>query len=391
VKDLGFDGRIVLVANIERADYTKVNLSAKNPFGLTFVGEDKNRSLFIEEPEGFGSGTTEEAQDLLRTVMLAHLIARYFPKVIETNFKVGGKVFLDELYKHYSFREPKIIKGEFQITPRLAEAIPDQEEKILYANAHSGGLDSVYRVAKVLSEDKKVMMIHIRNLNLKGALNEALASREQARVLGVPYKEIRLRNGSDGGFQVMKTRDMLLGLISSITAEPYGVKKVLIEGDMQTNPESDFSEYGNAWVFFNKLIESVGLSSQIYGMDAHDVETVGEVLKLEKELGIDLISLVQNCFTGEYQIGNNRRKWERETPIIAENSSYHWCGSCIKCRRMTLGRIFYEDPKFSAVPRSEIKYFVDNTYEWLEKYPHNTNLISQSFLKHLDSLSSATI
>lgn len=373
--------------NSERADYVKVDLSPKNPFGLTFHASDKNRSLFIEEPQSFGAGTSKESQDLLRILMVAHLIARHFPKSIETNFLVDSKIFLDKLYEHYGFKPPTIKRGTDIITPEFVRGKGKNKEKILYANAHSGGLDSIYRVAKLVADGKTVMISHLRNLNPKGNYREAVASKNQAEVMGVPYVEIKLRNGTDNtGFSSMRTRDMFLGLATAIVAEQYGVKKVFIEGDMQTDPKAHFSEYAPGWQFFNGLMKENGLHSVVEGMDAHDIETIGEVLKLEKELGIDILSLVQNCFTASYQMGNNRRKWERVTPLIAENSPYHWCGSCIKCRRMTLGRLFYHDQKFINVSEGEVKYFIDDTYRWLDNYPNNRDLISESFMSHLDKL-----
>jgi len=372
--------------NTERADRIQVDLSPKNPFGLTFKAEDKNRSLFIEEPAVFGEGTTFSSQELLRTVMLAHLVVRHFPRIIETNFSVDHKTFLDELYAHYGFAPPKIVKGREQITPKFVDA-DIKKEKILNANAHSGGLDSVYRVAELLSKNQKVLISHLKNLNSKGGHKEALASREQAKEFGMPYEEIKLRNGTDNtGPAVMRTRDMFLALIVAMTAEPYEVKKVFIEGDMQTDSKSHFSEYRPAWIFFNKLIKETGLHSQIKGVDAHDIETVGAVIKLEKELGMDILPLVQNCFSAEHQVGNNRRKWEREARFIADKSPYHWCGSCVKCRRMTLGRIYYHDPRLADISKKEIKFFIDDTYRWLENYPTNRALISESFMKHLDKL-----
>jgi hypothetical protein len=373
--------------NAERADRIQVDISPKNPFGLTFKAADKNRSLFIEDPAGFGEGTPHSSQELLRTVMLAHLVVRHFPKVIETNFNLNHKVFLDKLYNHYGFSPPTVVKNREQVVPKFVEEVDGKKEKILYANAHSGGLDSVYRVGTLIKDGQKVLITHLRNLNPKGNYKEAIASRTQAEAFGVPYEEVKLRNGTDNtGFDVMRTRDMFLALVTAMTAEKFGAKKVFIEGDMQTTPDSHFSEYGPAWVFFNKLIKDAGLGSQIKGMDAHDIETVGAVLDLEKDLGISILPLVQNCFSAEHQLHNNRRKWERQTEFLAEASPMHWCGSCVKCRRMTLGRICYHDPRLEELPKKEIKFFADDTKRWLENYPNNRHLISESFLKHLDSL-----
>jgi len=372
----------------ERADRVQVDLSSKNSFGLTFKASDHDRSLFIESPADFGAGTTFSSQELLRTVMLAHLVIRHFPRKIETNFNVDHSIFLDELYEHYGFAPPEIVKGEAQIKVKPIESKGSKKGNILYANAHSGGLDSVYRVAALLSGNQKVLVTHLRNLNPKGNYKEALASRAQAEVFGAPYEEIKLRNGTDNaGFAVMRTRDMFLALVVAMTGEKYGVRKVFIEGDMQTDPDAHFSEYAPAWVFFNKLIKDIGLGSQVEGMDAHDIETVGAVVKLESELGIEILPLVQNCFSAEYQVYTHRRRWEKETPFIAQNSPEHWCGSCIKCRRMTLGRIYYHDPKLADVPKTEVQFFVNDTYKWLNNSPNNNDLISESFLKHLESLS----
>lgn len=379
------------MANVERADYVKVDLSAKNPFGMTYLAPDRNRNLFIEAPEGFGQGTTPEAQDFMRTVMLAHLVIRYFPETIETNFKVDQTVFLNELYKHYWYSKPRIIKAEVQVKPKYLEKNESEPEKIEYANAHSGGLDSAYRVARLRNNGKTVLISHLRNLNPKGNVSEMRASREQAKEFGVPYVEIKLRNGSGNtDFNSMRTRDMFLALATAIAAKPHGVKKVLVEGDMQTDSSAHFSEYAPAWEFFNQLLKSVDLP-RVKGMDAHDIETVGEVITLEKELGVEIIPLIQNCFSADYQRYNARRKWERETPVLASNSSDHWCGSCIKCRRMTLGRVYYHDPRLKSMPKSEIKYFVEDTYRWIKKYPHNHDLISESFMNHLDELSSRIV
>ena len=53
---------------------------------------------------------------------------------------------------------------------------------------------------------------------------------------------------------------------------------------------------------------------------------------------------------------------------------------------MTLGRIYYHDPDLENIPTKEIKYFVNDTYRWLENYSNNRTLISESFMKHLDDL-----
>jgi hypothetical protein len=371
----------------ERAEHIRVDLSPKNSFSLSFAANGKSRTLAVEEPLNFASGSEKEAQDLLRTVLLAHLIGKHMPKSIETNFPVESTIFLEELYKHYGYKKPLIVKGKHQVSP---VTLPPTEKvgQMSYANAHSGGLDSLYRLAKYRFENKSVFATHLRNLNPKGNFREALASRIQAESLGVHYEEIRLRNGSDStGYDTMKTRDFLLALVAAVNAEKFGVKKVIIEGGQDNLQETQFSEHKPALDFFNKLIRDVGIASQIEGVGGKDIETIGLVLDMEKKYGVTLLGLVQNCFSAPFQTENNRRKWEKNTPVLAENSSVHWCGSCLKCRRMSLGRLYYRDSGLQRVSGAEVDFFVKDTFRWMQKYPHNKDLISESFMNHLEGLS----
>lgn len=376
------------MSKIERTDCIKVELSPKNPFRLTFNDGERNRSLSVEEPKNFGEGTTLAAQDLLRTVMLAHLISPYFPKVIETNFDLVHEVFLDELYKYYGFSAPRIVKSNDQIQPRDVSESVGSKIPVKYANAHSGGLDSLYRLARLGSKGERVLAVHLRNLNSKSMSYEATASRKQAEVMGQPFFELRLLNssGNTNSYTTMRTRDLFLGLAAAVVSKPFGAEKVYVEGDMYQDKSGPFSSYEGAWQFLNRLIREVDLGLKVDWIDPGDIETVGEIIKLESELGIDILPLVQNCFSAPFQIPTSRRKWERDTPYLAKKSPEHWCGSCIKCRRVTLGRIYYGDPKLGAIPRKEIGFFINDTHDWMKKYPHNKNLVTESFLSHLGRL-----
>lgn len=368
---------------IEQCDRLRVEVGGKDQLDMR-VMED-GRRLALAEHSDFETAP-KESVDLLRTVMVAHLIAPFFPKIIETNFGVSERVFIDELYKYYGYQPPRIDLGEpvkKVVGTKTLES--ESKKKIKIASAHSGGLDSAYRLVKTIYEGEKVLAVHLRNLNRKNNKGESLASEEQCRVWGVPYERVRLINNTQNtGFETMRTRDFLLAVVTAITAYPYGSKKVLIEGGMFDDPsKGHFSENTDAWKMFNRLLTEVNLKVEVEGIDPGDVETVGEVIKLEKVTGLSIIPLIENCFSAPYQLPNSRRKWQRETPVIAANSSEHWCGSCLKCRRMTLGRLYYHDSRFLGVPESEIVYFKKDTYRWLKKYRHNEDVVSESFLSHL--------
>lgn len=365
-----------------------IMLSEKNPFDLTYIGGEGKHSLAIVEPNTFGECTKKETQDLMRSMMVAHVLAPKMPETIETNFDFHFPELLYALYEYYGKSNPRIIKMGEQIKPEIRSGeLSKQEYKS--ATSHSGGLDSVFRIAKFLEEDEIPLAVHLRNLNSKGNAYEARASEVQCVSWNVPYLSVRLRNGSgSSGFETMRTRDLLLALTVAIQAAPNGTKNVQIEGGMGTDKEKyHFSENSDVWKWFNKLIKETGLDVEVVGVDPGDIETIGEIIELEKKLKISILPMVQNCFSAPFQIQNSRKKWERETPNIARESSGHWCGSCHKCRRMTLGRLFYSDPRFIDVTKSEREYFVKDTYDWMKKYPHNDDLMSVSFRKHLMELS----
>lgn len=365
-----------------------IALSEKNPFELTSQDENGRHSLAVVAPDSFGGSTKKETQDLMRSMMTAHILAPTMPEKIETNFDFHFPELLYALYDYYGKKKPRIIKSEGQVIPEIRSG---KISEISYktATSHSGGLDSVYRIAKLLDKGETPLAIHLKNLNAKGGYRESIASREQCESWKVPYVSVLLRNGSGStGFETMKTRDLLLALIVAVQAAPNEIKNVLVEGGMGNDPSTThFSENENVWVWFNKLLKETGLDVEVVGVDPGDIETIGEILELEKKLKISILPMVQNCFSASFQVGNNRRKWERETPKIAEQSSYHWCGSCHKCRRMTLGRLYYNDPRFESVSKNEKEYFVKDTYRWIKDYPNNADLLSKSFLEHLEGLS----
>lgn len=363
-------------------------LSEKNPFDLSIVDGRGKHSLAIVEKNRFGEGTTQETQGLMRSLMTAHLLGPTMPEKIETNFDFQFSEILNELYSYYGKRRPKIIKLPDQVRPEVRDPLV-LRENYDQATSHSGGLDSVYRIVTLLEQGEIPIAVHLKNLNAKGNYRESLASEEQCREWNIPYLSVKLRNGSGStGFDTMRTRDLLLALTVAIESAPNKVQTVLIEGGMGNSKDFHFSENSDVWIWFNKLLKDAGLDVEVVGVDPGDIETIGEIISLEKKLELSILPMVQNCFSAPFQVGNNRRKWERETPVIAKNSSYHWCGSCHKCRRMTLGRIYYQDPRFKSITKQEIDFFVQDTYRWMKIYPNNADLLSQSFLTHLEAIRS---
>ena len=365
--------------------------SQDNPLFLTSLGGEKNSRLGIVDQETLGRGYKKEIQSLVQTLLLAHLVSSRLPERIETNFPVEFTGFLEGLYKHYGRRSPVISRfGEDSVDLTVNKEADNATEGKDYASAVSGGADSAFRVADLVARGESVVGIHIQNLN-KAPLAEAVASEKQCKSWGVTYEKVKLLNSSgNGGFETMRTRDLLIGGICAMVADRYGASEVQIEGGMIDNPEKcEYSEYTQAWDDFNKMLAVAGLGLKVTGVDPGDLETVREIIRIEKETDLSIIPLIQNCFSAPYQLPNIRRKWEKKTPHLAEASSSHWCGSCIKCRRMSLGRIYYEDPALGAVPESEKVFFVQDTYRWIHEYPKNRVLLTDNFKEHLGLLGQA--
>jgi hypothetical protein len=374
------------MSNAERLS-ASITLSEKNPFDLTMQTVEGKHSLAVMTPVTFGQGTSKETQDLMRAMMAAHLLGPTMPETIETNFDFHFSELLNSMYEYYGKKKPTIKKMPEQMKPQI-RSMGEDRERYEKATAHSGGLDSVYRIAKLLDRGETPLAVHLKNLNASGNARESSASKEQCVAWKVPYVSIQLRNGSGSvGVEKMKTRDLLLALSVAVETAPNKIKTVLIEGGMGTERENcQFSENADVWKWFNKLLKETGLDVEVEGVDPGDIETIGEIIELEKKLKISILPMVQNCFTAPFRIGNSRRRWQREAPEIAGQSSYHWCGSCFKCRRMTLGRLFYHDPRFAEVSERERRFFVDDTYKWMREYPQNLDFISESFRKHLEEL-----
>lgn len=362
----------------------RIEISSDNPFGMSYSG-DIARNLSVENYADF-CPPSNNASSLMRTAMVMHLVAPEFPPIIKTNFRLENKILIDEMYKFYGKRVPKIVATPPGECPQKAKEGPDEHFDV--ANAHSGGLDSAYRAVKMIASGEKVVAVHVRNLNAKANYLEARASRAQAEAWGIPYKEVHLKNGSKNtGFSSMRSRDIFLATSAVFATDCNGVNEVFVEGDfLKRKKGAHFTEYQGTWKLFNGILRKNGVDARVTGMDGGDIETVEKVLALEKTLGIKVLDLVQNCFSAEYQKSFLVKKWQRETPQLALASSEHWCGSCLKCRRMTIGRLYYHDPKFEEVPIAEVEYFVNDTYHWMKKYEHNSDLISKSFTKHLKNL-----
>ncbi len=61
------------------------------------------------------------------------------------------------------------------------------------------------------------------------------------------------------------------------------------------------------------------------------------------------------------------RKWYRENLRLLSLRLYDGqCGSCFKCRVITLARILW-DPKLRSAPREELQEYVSRTEEWRKK------------------------
>lgn len=202
-----------------------VELSEKNPFLMTLNKDGEKRNLGVKNFQEIES-TPKNARELFRTLLLAHLIAPDFPDKIETNFPLENIHIIENLYRFYDKNPPKIIISKGKIHFPEAEIEKENDSQVNFVNAHSGGLDSVYRVTKLISMGESVMAVHLRNLNSKTNFMEAKMSRVQSEVFDIGYKELDLINGSkNSGYTTMRTRDLFLASAVSLIGLKHGAKK----------------------------------------------------------------------------------------------------------------------------------------------------------------------
>ncbi|MEX1061668.1 MAG: hypothetical protein WEC39_00965 [Patescibacteria group bacterium] len=341
-------------------DNLKVSLVDK--FELELAGPQRRERLKIRSLDYSHYYLSEF---LFSQLGLMHLLAPYFPKVVETDFLVQPlfRNLIGEMYKSCNHPAPEFITplGGFGFG-----IFPDTSAKKVVI-AYSGGKDSMWNLwwAQEKYGRDNVLAVHIRGLNQGQQREEANYVLKQALAFRFPLNVLDLLNSSrNWGPAVMRSRDIFLtGLLVPLALD-FGAGKIITEERLAGDPKSHFTSGSESFAFFNYILKYMRVPVKVtwrYLKKYHPVRD----LYLNRP---DWMPLVCNCFSVSYRKVALRKHWNGENgqgglaPTLKLYDSQ--CGSCFKCRPVNLGRILY-DPN-TKVSRDDARAFLLSTARWIE-------------------------
>lgn len=323
------------------------------------------------------------AQWLIPPFMAVQLVSREFPLAIEANFPIpmGVRTMIRRMYRWHDMEGPAIEAPRSASAPVLA--IPTDQSRI--ALLYSGGCDSLDNL-RVLSEQygpENVLCVWIDGINKGHEFLEQRFIPLQKQKIGMPLSVVRLRNGSlTGGRKTMRARNMLLAALATPLAAEFGAGAIVTE--VQTDAESHrpYSSVPKHMLAFNREMARVGIDIPVTWPKNSTLDRVRTLIEQRPKW----LEVMCNCFAemqfhGQYRAINEKRY--ATLPLFDSQ-----CGSCIKCRKVTLARILY-DPKLrradSAESQEDVCAFLKQTVVWRRgKRGHAAEMVGGSFLLYLN-------
>lgn len=353
----------------------KVNLSLRN-LALTMSRGGLKQRESLEITNGYPRG--ELSGWLFSQVGLLHLVAPYFPRVIETDFSVSPttQTLIENMYAFDGLAKPEIVapdhtRPRFNVNRSLGSS---ERVAVLY----SGGKDSMYHMALTQEQygPENVMAIHIAGLNKGISSGEERSAISQAVKFGFRnFRIIGLSNGSENsGAEVLRSALIFDSALVVPVALEFGATQIIREAPGSARYFTNNSETMR-W-FNDHFLRSSGLPIRVSWFKRPAGGVVKELILRRP----DWIKDVHNCFTPiNYKIAI-RRSWEKLTPTFPLFESQ--CGSCVKCRITRLGWLLYGSHEISD--QDAVK-FVKHTISWAKKkWVTHKDIMKGSFASYLD-------
>ncbi len=354
----------------------KVYLSLEG-LALAMSGEglEKNQSLRVTS----GYPSVGYAGWLFSQIGLLHMIAPYFPRVIETDFSVSyvTRRLIEKMYAFDGINVPRIIApGAVHPRFRIANLSFAKTPKRV-AVLDSGGKDSMYHMA--LAEERygpeNVMAVHIAGLNRGVASGEKEAAISQAAKFGFRNFRIIGLGGASGhrGAEILRSSLIFDSALVIPVALGFGATRVVREAPGSARY---FSNSAESLAWFNKFfLRAAGLPIRISWFRRPAGGAVKELILRKPEW----IKEVHNCFTPLCYQGCIRESWIRRTPTFAPFNTQ--CGSCVKCRITRLGWLLYGRHEIS---KEDAITFLEDTLTWAKKKrATHEDMLRGSFAKYL--------
>lgn len=344
-----------------------------NDFLLTLHGPKGRERLGIRSPYP----RTQLALELFQGLGVMHLVAPYLPRVIDTDATINRHLrkLIGDMYRSEGRNPPTIYALGGKRLDRQHPRPPHQRAIV----AGSAGKDTLWNIWRAQEEfgSKNVLVAHIAGLNQPVAKQERAYTLQQAKKLGFrnPPNIIDLLNSSkNSGYAVMRSRDLFLaGLLTPIAIE-FGASSILTEGFAEETPDEPFSGKEATMKTFNTMLQRMGAPVQVAWKNRPEMDIIRDLYTHRPQW----MDEVCNCFTVPKYFRNCRRAWEKHAPYFPLYPSQ--CGSCVKCRIVTLGRILY-DKRFLKY-EGDVRYFLKNTAGWIGKNRERlADMISGSFMR----------
>lgn len=357
---------------------------------LTMLREGSNRErIGVERVFPNEYPKDELSRNIFRWFSLMYIVSPYLPSKITTDFSVPEPIrhLIEEMYVHEGAEKPN-----FHLTDKKLAKVTDyykfpkltNDEKAVLT--YSGGKDTLQNLnwmERAYGLDN-ILAVHFKGMNRVNSDGEYRMSLEQSKHVGFPIEILDLLNGSKNyGREIMRARDMFIVGVTSPIALRFGASNIVLEGCYYNKNEGQgepFTTHLYAWKLFNKTLESLGLPVQADWRDCEGVEAVAQLAQNHP----DWLHLVSNCFIPPHRRRSAREKWGKNTPSllpIGEN-----CGSCVKCREVTLGRIG-NDPTLHAT-KEDVVFFLKDTIKYFSERPDKWDIMGKAFEKRLWDLAS---
>lgn len=318
----------------------------------------------IQAVEGFPR--SDCAEMLFQQFGLVFLISHELPTEIRTDFPVlpSVRVMIGKMYERCERPVPKFIGPPCPEEPHFILSEPLQPNRAVHGN--SGGKDSAYTVLRLCGDfgRENVFSVHLRNLSTEGvAHREWPAAVRVADFAGVRHNTTNLRNSTCiPGRRIMNSRDIFLLAMLAAHAIENRAQYIAVEGPVETaRAHARFSSLKTTYDYLQATLNSWGLDVHFRWYPEGAYETLRRLYA--DPAWRDIMPRTHSCYTENRRMSSNRRSHARRTPKLGQLLYDGQCGSCFKCRIITLARMLF-DRNMDTVPRAERATYLNRTQEW---------------------------
>ena len=310
------------------------------------------------------------AERIFQQFGLGYMICDKFPRTIKTNFPVIGPMrqLIGEMYEFHNRRSPRWKCPPFRGQKRLIDRRNLDPRRVVVTL--SGGKDGLYYLLRAIDEYGKenVLPVHLARLSMEGvAHREFKAAKKLAELLSANLKTIEFTNSTRvPGPRIMNFRDIFLLAMLAGEAQRFGAKKIFIEGsdDAQASGNPYFSDLDSSEQAMLQILREWGVDVEVESESISEYEVLRRMYANPE--WAKLMPYTHSCLRCD-KLTTFCRKWYKgRFPRLFQRFYWMQCGSCFKCRVITLARILW-DPAMQQVPQKELREYVLRTEEWREK------------------------